>query len=62
MIERTSSGGVPGGSLAAAASASVPASHPLGLGPNIAGLPMPLAFDFDRRGHLIPQAPPNCHC
>jgi ribonucleoside-diphosphate reductase alpha chain len=33
------------------------ASRPLGPGPNIAGLPMSLSYDFDQRGHLISYTP-----
>jgi hypothetical protein len=55
VIERTSSGGgAPVGRLLAGSPfAGAHASRPLGLRPNIAGLPMASAYDFDEWGDLV---------
>jgi ribonucleoside-diphosphate reductase alpha chain len=51
---KRSSGGVPGGSLAAGREhRRFPDKHPLGLSPNITGLMMVIAYDFDQSGQLV---------
>ena len=45
--------GCPGGSLAAGRQCRFFDKHPLGLGPNITGLQMAFAFDFDQTGQLV---------